>query len=663
MCGLAGIYRYGEGSAEALDANMGQRMVDAISHRGPDDGGLLVADRILLGHRRLSIVDLSDAGHQPMADEHQQCWLVYNGEIYNFRELRGELEKAGHRFRSGTDTEVLLRGYLQWGRGVVERLDGMFAFALWDRRDESLWLVRDHAGIKPLFFRDDGSRLWFGSEIKAILADPAVPRRPDLPGLDAFLTFGYTPAPATGFEGIGQLMPGEWLLAGQGRVVRQKWYELPYPERPTGWDQQECRERLAAALDGAVRRQMTSDVPLGALLSGGLDSSAIVRSMTHLGTSVPETFTIGFEDAAFDESPVAAQVAARYGTKHHRRDVHAGAASLLKTVVSHAEQPLADNSMLPFFLLAEFTRSRVKVALSGDGADELLAGYDTYRASQWAPYYRMLPSGVRRGLLRPLVHRLPVSQKKYGLTNVLRRFVDAADQPPLRAHSSWRRIVSADLRDQLYTPQWLRQIDTDPIGQYAASGEDGPEWLTPLQRQMQADLRFHLPGDMLVKVDRMSMAHALEVRVPFLAPEVIRTCLAMPPRTLRRGNRGKQPLRELLRRDLSAEVVDRKKAGFVVPLERWLRRQWQPLMRQVWSPELAGQIGGLRWRTLERMLAEQAAGRADHAYPLFALLVLGLWWKIWISGDEPSEQQRPSVAPTRVMFLSLTQPSQGTKNR
>lgn len=652
MCGLAGVYRYGKGSAEPMDPSVGMRMVEAVSHRGPDDGGLLVTDRLLLGHRRLSILDLSDEGHQPMADENERCWVAYNGEVYNFPELRGELERAGHRFRSATDTEVLLRGYLQWGRSVLERLDGMFAFALWDRREESLWLVRDHAGIKPLFFRDDGSRLWFGSEIKAILADPDVPRRPDLAGLDAFLTFGYVPAPATGFEGIGQLMPGEWLLARQGRVVRQKWFELPYPQRPTDWSRQECSERLEAALDSAVRRQMISDVPLGALLSGGIDSSAIVRSMSHSDSHSVDTFTIGFEDDTFDESPVAAQVAARYGTEHHERDVQPDAASLLKVLVSHAEQPLADNSMLPFFLLAEFTRSRVSVALSGDGADELLAGYDTYRASQLAPYYRMLPSGVRRSVIRPLVHRLPVSQKKYGLTNVLRRFVDAADQPPLRDHCSWRRIVSADLREQLYSPQWLRELDADPIGQYAASGQDGPDWLSPLQRQLQADLRFHLPGDMLVKVDRMSMAHSLEVRVPFLAPEVIRTCLAMPPRTLRHGKKGKLPLRELLRRDLPTDVVDRKKAGFVVPLERWLRHQWQPLMRQVWTPELASQIGGLRWPVLETMLADQAAGRADHAYPLFALLILGLWWKIWITGELPSEQRRPSVAPTRVRHLN-----------
>ncbi len=469
MCGIAGIFSYDRPSASALDADAGLRMVDALTHRGPDDGGLLIAPEILLGHRRLSILDLSDAGHQPMSDETEHCWIVYNGEIYNFPALRRELEGEGHSFCSGTDTEVILRGYLQWGHDVVHRLNGMFAFAIWDRRDSSLWLVRDPVGIKPLFFKDDGRQLWFGSEIKAILADSSVPREPDWAGLDAFLTFGYTPAPATGFAGIAQLQPGESLLARDGLVTKTKWTSLPYGETTTKWSAEECAQRLGVAIDSSVRRQMISDVPLGALLSGGLDSSAVVRSMRRSEAASIETFTIGFGQSSFDESPYAAQVAEIYAATHHADQVHAEVIGLLGTIVSHAEEPFADNSMIPFYLLSQQVRQHVVVALSGDGADELMGGYDTYRASQLAPYYRMIPGFLRRRVVAPLVHRLPASTQKYGLPSLLRRFVAAADQPSPRDHCSWRRYVSADLRERLYSDKFKQIANADPIGQYASA--------------------------------------------------------------------------------------------------------------------------------------------------------------------------------------------------
>lgn len=658
MCGLAGIFDYGASRADSLDERVGLAMLDAILHRGPDDGCLAVSERMLLGHRRLAILDLSPQGAQPMADASGRYRLAYVGEVYNHRELREELQRAGHSFRSTSDTEVVLHACLAWGLEAVQRLNGMFAFALWDRQEDSLWLVRDGMGIKSLFVRDDGSRLHFGSEIKAILADESVPRQIDPPAMDEFLTFGYVAAPRTGFAGVEQLRPGEWLLAKRGTIERRQWHRLPYPDRPTNWSEQESADRLGAALDAALRRQSQSDVPLGALLSGGLDSSAVVRAMRRDasdrgGAGEIETFSAGFADSSFDESPYAAEVAQRYRTVHHAERIEPDAASLMETLISHAEDPLADNSMIPLFRLARFVRSRVTVALSGDGADELLAGYDTYRASELVPYWQAVPLAMRRHLIAPLVRALPVSDAKYGAANVLRRFAAGAEEPGLRAHCSWRRYVSAELREELYSDRLKRAVaGEDPIGRYAAALDDAPDGLSPLGQQLHVDLRFHLPSDMLVKVDRMSMAHALEVRVPFLDDEVVRTCLAIPSDRLRRGKQGKLPLRRLLQEDLSPRIVNRKKAGFLVPLERWMRREWQGALRERLTIEFAEESGLVRGTTLERMLDEQASGRGDWAYPLFALFTLAVWKALWIDRSRPVQLVRPAnAAPTRIARL------------
>lgn len=651
MCGLAGLFCY-RGDRALPDETVGRSMTAALDHRGPDDGGLLMAPGVMLGHRRLSILDLSDSGRQPMGDESQQCWLVYNGEIYNFPELRRELEGCGRRFHSLTDTEVLLHGYLEWGPDVVHRLNGMFAFALWDRRSETLWLARDPIGIKPLFYHDDGRVLRFGSEIKAILADPAITPKPDGPGTDLFLTYGYTPAPWTGFEGIRQLAAGESLLVRRDESPQpRRWHRLPYPDGPGAWSGQESAERLGAAIDAAVRRQMVSDVPLGALLSGGLDSSAVVRGMARSRPEEIQTFTIGFDDPSHDESPYAAEVARLFNTKHHVRTVAADAADILLSVVSHAEEPFADNSAIPFYLLSESVRRGVTVALSGDGADELLAGYDTYRASQLAPWFRRIPAPIRHGVIRPLVRRLATSDRKYGWSMLLKRFIAGADLPFPRDHCSWRRYLSADLRTQLLTPEFLSNACEDPLAPYANALDDAPDWLTPLERQLHLDLRFHLPNDMLVKVDRMSMAHALEVRVPLLDLEIVETCLAIPPRHKRRGKHGKLVLKNLLSPELPRHLVQRRKSGFLVPLERWLRNEWQPLLRSVLTEEFAAQTGMFRWTALQRLLQDVSAGRFDHAYTVYALLVHGLWWKMWISRELPRRVNSPPAAVVKVIRL------------
>lgn len=634
MCGIAGIFQYGHSPDARLSEPAGLAMTEVLRHRGPDGGGLLVAPHLLLGHRRLAILDPSRHGRQPMSDEQHRVWLAYNGEIYNFHELRRTLEQRGHQFRSQTDTEVLLRGYLEWGRAVVERLNGMFAFALYDTAASALWLVRDGTGIKPLFYRDDGTRLWFGSEIKAILADPQVPRRPDWPALDAFFTFAYVPAPATGFAGIRQLLPGEWLVAQRGRVETRRWFRLPYPDGPQNWSQEESIDRLDSAVGAAVTRQMVSDVPLGTLLSGGLDSAAVLRAMQRATSAPVSAFTMGFDEPTFDESRLAAQVADHYAARHHVQTLPPATAELLPALLAHAEEPLADNSLIPVYVLAQFARRHVTVALSGDGADELLAGYATYRASRWAPWYRRIPGPLRRWILEPLVHRLPPSQRKYGWTQLAQRFVAGAAERPPRDHASWRQILTPAQKRRLYGARWQQFGDLDSIGWYAAAAADAPDWLSPLERQLHMDLTFHLPNDMLVKVDRMSMAHSLEVRVPLLDNEVLATCLAIPARWKLRGH-GKWVLRQLLAQDLPPSIVRRKKSGFLVPLESWLAGAWQPLLREYLTPQWAAETDALRWGELRAMLDAQQAGRRDFAYPLFTLLMFSLWWRMWLTEQLP----------------------------
>lgn len=651
MCGIAGILHYSRDASSALDADVGLRMLEAIAHRGPDDGGLLVAPHLLLGHRRLAILDLSPKGHQPMTDERQDCWIVFNGEIYNFRELRSELESCGHRFLSMTDTEVLLRSYLEWGHACVHRLNGMFAFGVYDRRDESLWLVRDPVGIKPLFYSDAGGLLRFGSEIKAILADPAFIASADWRGLDRFFTFGYTPAPWTGFAGISQLLPGHDLLVRDGRVEIRRWYRPPLAQVAAGSSLADAADQLETVLDAAVRRQMASDVPLGAFLSGGLDSSAIVGSMRRSGAREIDTFTIGFAESSFDESAYARQVAETFAVRHHeeRLDEHA-AAALLHTVVSHAEEPFADNSAIAVYCVSEFARRHVTVALSGDGADELLAGYETYYASALAPYFRRIPWPLRAAL-SALIRSMPTSTAKYGAVAKARRFLDGASRPFPYDHCSWRRYLSAEQREAVYTEAYRTLTREDPLDDYAGVLRDAPGGLSDLEQRLFLDFHFHLPNDMLVKVDRMSMAHGLEVRVPFLDLEVVRACAGIPSAFKRRGRDGKRVLKSILERDLPADFVRRKKAGFLVPIEKWLRGEWRELLKQTLSRNFVESTGMLHYGPIESMIRQQAGGRADLAYPLYALFIFAIWWRIWISREIPPALRRHSAKPVHVVAL------------
>lgn len=652
MCGIAGVFRY-RGN-QPLDISVGMRMTESLVHRGPDGGGLLVTDDLLLGHRRLSVIDPSEDGAQPMSSRDEQVWISYNGEVYNFRELRKELEAIGHTFVSKTDTEVILQGYLRWGIDVVERIQGMFAFAIWDRRSRTVHLVRDGMGIKPLFYRHDGERLWFGSEAKSICQSLTTKPCINQEAINSFLTFGYVPLHQTGFQGIDQLPPGHRLTIDESGPTLTKWFSLPYPKRKPTESLAEASTRLSDALKRSVRRQMVSDVPLGALLSGGLDSSAIVSCMTSESANENrvQTFTVAMSERSFDESPYAAQAAKVFGTKHHQRTAGAKIAELLPPMIAHCEEPLADNSSLAFYSLCEFTRQHVTVALSGDGADELMGGYSTYRASQLAGYYRRLPSWIRDGLIGPAVERFPAGTTKYNPVMLAQRFLRGADETAPRDHARWRQMLPDAIAQRILSEP-MRRLNRahDPIADYVGTLDDAPDELNDFERNLHMDLRFHLPADILTKADRMSMAHSLEIRVPILDEEVVSTCLSMASIHKRVGKRGKLALKEVLRPQLPKALLNRKKAGFVLPIEHWVKNEWRGLLREKLDARFC-EGSGLFDAAAMRTLVEANDFRGYDAYALFTLLTLAMWWEVWIEQSQPTATRTTQAVPLKVIYLS-----------
>ncbi|MFQ5698099.1 MAG: asparagine synthase (glutamine-hydrolyzing) [Myxococcota bacterium] len=628
MCGIVGIFHPREPERPVDRARL-HTMTQSLAHRGPDGAGLWTHAGIGLGHRRLAILDPSPRGHQPMLDGEgtRTLAVTYNGEIYNFHELRKCLESEGHRFHSDCDTEVLLRGYRSWGEAVVERISGIFAFALWDARERRLFLARDPLGVKPLFWSFDQGTFRFGSEIKAILSDPEVERDVDPEALDGFLTFNYTAAPATGFRRVRQLLPGECATVGAQGVRLRRFWRPRYAEvaRPISFAR--AVEEFREVLDRVVERQLISDVPLGAFLSGGLDSAALVSAMRAARGHDVSTLTVGFDLPGFDERPLARQTATHLGLAQNVQTVTLEAARLLPQLSLHTEEPTADSSMLPVFALCREARSRFTVAVSGDGADEILAGYDTYRATALARLYRRLPPLVRRRLLSPLARALPVGAGKYSLHQVAVRFTEGADRGAGRDHASWRIIFNEALKRRLYAAGFAERLgDSDPLEDYASLPREVPEGRDPLLGLLHADMGFYLPNDMLTKVDRMSMANGLEVRVPFLDLEMVGLCADLPADfKLHRGRIRKHLLRESLRPSLPARVLSAPKSGFNIPVESWMRGPLRDLLLDAVATRRDDLSQFLRVGEIEAVADEHRTRRAEHAHALFGVLMLALW--------------------------------------
>ncbi len=622
MCGIAGILHYRD-AGRSVDEPSLNAMTDTLAHRGPDGRGVYLAGHVGLGHRRLAILDPTERGAQPLTSPSGRSTITYNGEIYNFRELRTRLEACGHRFRTQTDTEVILLAYEEWGLEAIERLNGMFAFALWDARARILYLARDRFGVKPLYIQDDGTTMRFASEIKAILADPAVARAPAWTGIRSVLTLGYASAPHTCFAGVTQLEPGRMRAYSASGCRESAFWQFSLPP-PAPLSAREAAERFDDLLDRATARQMVSDVPIGAFLSGGLDSTRVVDAMRRETGGTIRAFTVGFGGTEFDESPAAATTASLLGLEHHVEHVDVDLVRTAGEVARICDDPFADSSALAMYHLCRVTARDVKVALAGDGADELLAGYATYGVAPYAAMLRALPRWLTTGLLRRLANLVPVQDRPYSPRQVSRRLLLAGVEPPARAHASWRRCLFDEDERTLLTEAALdaSRAAPDPITQYAAEYDRCPNGTPALRRMMAADLLVHLPNDMLVKVDRMSMASGLEVRVPMLDNDFVAFSLGLTPDLVRGGaEKGKRLLKQSLKRRLPRFDVNRRKQGLLVPIAQGFRSHLGDLLCSAVTD-----AGPFRPPAVRAILQQHRERRIDAAFELYAVLMVSLWW-------------------------------------
>jgi asparagine synthase (glutamine-hydrolysing) len=628
MCGITGAFDY-QRRGIAIDPQVLDRMTDALSHRGPNGRGVFHAPGVGFGHRRLSIIDPSSGGAQPMRHSARQLAVTFNGEIYNFRELRLELEALGHRFTTQCDTEVILVSYAEWGTTAVERFNGIFAFALWDEPQQRLWLVRDRLGVKPLYYTTQGGLLRFGSEVKAILADPDFQRRPNLSGLDSFLSFGFIPAPETGFEEILQLPPATEMIVERGQIQIRQYWHLKMSE--TDLSTEVAQELFAEKFQQAVRRQLVSDVPLGGFLSGGVDSAAVVAEMARATNQPVRTFSAGFEDASFDERSAAAETATIIGTDHTELLVKLDVDHTVEKFLELNDDPFADSSSLAVYHLCQAASKQVTVALSGDGADEMLGGYSTYSATVLASTYRWLPRWSR-ALVRQVVAAFPASNSRYNFQQFASRFVTGAEESEGRDFGSWRIHFSGRNKTSLCQPGFLNPV-SDPVGVYAGHYHSAPGAETRLKKMLHADLTFYLPGDMLVKVDRMSMAHGLEVRVPFLDHELVEFCASLPSSQLARlpfPRQNKLILRRHLKKTLGTDLSQRKKTGFNVPIEKAMRGELSTRFRDAVCSSRFRQEGPFDVEKLLLHAGQHSRHEIDAGHSLFSAMVLADWWERWL---------------------------------
>jgi asparagine synthase (glutamine-hydrolysing) len=617
MCGICGL---AAGGAGGPDPDALAAMSATLRHRGPDDDGQLIAGPVGLAARRLSIIDLA-GGHQPIASEDGRVHVVQNGEIYNHAELRAELQAAGHSFRTRCDTEVIVHLFEEHGDGFAERLRGMFAIAIWDGRAGRLVLARDRFGIKPLFYREDADGgLAFASELKALMALPDFDRGLDPRALESLLAFNSIPGPLTIFEGVQKLQPGHLLSWEPGRGTKVKQYADVKPVQEgelRGDSSAALAEELRERLRDSVRAHLVSDVPVGVLLSGGVDSAALTALAAEESDERVRTFSIGFRERSFDELERARLVATRYDTDHHELIVEPNVGEVLTQLAEVFDEPLADSSALPTYLVSQLASQHVKVALSGEGGDELFAGYHTYVADSIAPW-----AGRPAAALSPLVERLPSSSARVSFDYKAKRFVRGGALPPLERHHAWKEIFSPELREELRAGPAPEGFDPLDVYRERYATTAGAE---PIARLQDVDRSIYLVDDLLVKTDRASMAHSLETRVPFLDTAVTELALAVPTRRHLRGFQKKRLLRRAVAPLLPRRILHGRKRGFSIPAAAWLRGDLREFAHDVLAPDTVRAQGLFRPEVVERLLAEHEAGSADHSRQIWCLMTLGLW--------------------------------------
>lgn len=620
MCGICGIVDFErpveDGAARVAAMN------ETLRHRGPDDDGSLVRPHAALAMRRLSVIDL-EGGRQPIASEDGKRHIFYNGETYNFLELRDNLVAKGHVFTSRTDTESVLHHFEEYGADGLARLNGMFAFAVLDEKNNRLTLARDHVGIKPLYYCARGTRLYFGSEIKALLTHPDVPRDLDLTALTHYLAHLYVPSERTIFKHIRRLPPGHYLVHDKnGADEPVAYWKLPEETRHITEDQ--AAEELLELLSIAVRQQLVSDVPLGAFLSGGVDSSVVVALMARAGGRV-ETFSIGFKEPGFDERPFARRVAEHCGAEHHEFVLdYPGIAEFLPQLVRMFDQPFADASAIPAFLLAREARRHVTVALSGNGGDELFGGYDKYRAESLNRYLMLAPAAARRAVLK----RFESARESADLgdrNRRIRRMLEYSLEPPDRRPVSWTTGFGVADQKRLFRPEVAAALDLENIFEPWTRAFNSAPALDAVSRQMRADIGVYLPDNNLLKDDITGMAASLEARVPLLDRRVVEFAAALPPGLKIRGNELKYILKKVARTLVPAEVIDRPKQGFTVPVGRWINGELAGFADDALDPAAEPFDEYFNPKEMHALLEQHRKGRADNAMRLWALMILRVW--------------------------------------
>ncbi len=626
MCGIAGIAPF-NASATPTRSEL-EAMCNSILHRGPDEDGMAILDGVALGMRRLSVIDRT-GGIQPIANEDGSVRVVFNGEIYNYRELRSALIRCGHIFATNSDTEVIVHAYEEYGDTFFERLNGMFAIALHDLTRRRLLLARDHMGIKPLFYSASDDCIVWGSEIKALLSTGRVPRELDVDALGEFFAWEYVPGPATLFRDIRKLEPGHMLVIelDQPNIAPQCFWDIPVDGESNSLSFSEWSDLVDHKLSECVQRQLISDVPLGAFLSGGVDSSLIVAAMGKA-----RTFSIGFDDPSYNELAFSTEVAEHLGVSHTTQVIKPQVADMFEHLMHFMDDPIGDFSIFPTYLVSKLAREQVTVSLSGDGGDELFGGYETYLANDKARLYGRLPAIVRTGLIESVLNNVRPRPEKKGLINKAKRFIEGVSQPAELGHARWRIFLGEAMRVGFFSCEVVSNM-ARPAGAHIESLYAKAKGLQPLNQSLYVDTRSYLVDNCLVKTDRMSMAVSLEARVPFLDTELVKLAFQVPDRYKIQRGQTKTLLKNVAARKIPHRCVYRPKEGFSIPVKQWLGTQFRPMLDNATSKSKIAGDGLFEFSQISRLKEEHLSGSANHSHILWSLIVFDRWKSMWLEGN------------------------------
>ncbi len=622
MCGICGYidYRNNVENKRSLIS----KMCELMTHRGPDEYGYFFRNNVALGHRRLSIIDLS-TGSQPMSNETKTIWIVYNGEIYNFPEIKKNLMQKGFTFRTKSDTEVLLKGYEVYGIDILQHINGMFAFAIWDEQKNRLFVARDRLGKKPLYFYQDSNCFIFSSELKALIANPEVKRDVNLEAVDKYFSYGYIPAPFTIFSNIHKLRAGHYLMWEKEKIRVNQYWDVEYRTDNLYKNEDEYVEELIGILKSSIKRRLISDVPLGAFLSGGLDSSTVVGLMSQVASEKVKTFTIGFSERAYSEVDDARCVADKFDTDHHEYTVEANAIEILPKIVWHFDEPFADSSAVPTYYVSQIARQNVTVILSGDGGDELFAGYKRYMERDQFKSYKSIPRVIREKIIGSIARSLPFNAKG-------KNFLLAISQLEQKENRGFTELYPF-IKHDLFTTDLTNEIGKFDLPEALIDYWNHKPESSLLSRMQYFDTKIYLPDDILVKVDRMSMAHSLETRAPLLDYHLVEFAAGIPPHLQMKDGKGKYILRKLAKKFLPQQILTKKKQGFAIPANEWFQKELFDYAYQLLTANRFKTRGYFNQKNIDLMLTEHKQGKRDYSNWIWSLIIFELWHQTFIDSD------------------------------